>query len=105
LSAAQIIILVVTGINGVTVPIRRAALIDAILSEVIGRTGRDHRKTKLTCAWTRGPQLDACSIAAAFQPGICPKVADEIKPGTTVVITDQPVVRKSKSDSTFFALN
>ena len=40
-----------------------------------------------------------------FNPEFAQKVADEIKPGTTVVITDQPVVRKPKSDSTFFAVD
>jgi hypothetical protein len=38
-----------------------------------------------------------------FNPEFAQKVADEIKPGTTVLITDEPVVRKPKSDSTFFA--
>ena len=40
-----------------------------------------------------------------FNTEFAQKLADEIRPGTTVVITDQPVVRKPKSDSTFFALN
>jgi glucan phosphorylase len=31
------------------------------------------------------------------------KVVDEMKPGTTVVVTDQPVVRKPVADSTYFA--
>jgi hypothetical protein len=29
--------------------------------------------------------------------------ADEIKPGTTVIVSDQPVVRNPISDSTYFA--
>jgi hypothetical protein len=40
-----------------------------------------------------------------FNPEFGQTVADEIRPGTTVVNTDQPVVRKPKSDSTFFAVN
>jgi hypothetical protein len=28
-----------------------------------------------------------------------------MKPGTTVIVTDQPVVRKPTSDSTYFAAN
>ena len=40
-----------------------------------------------------------------FNPEFGQTVADEIQPGTTVVITDQPVVQKPKSDSTFFAVN
>jgi hypothetical protein len=30
-------------------------------------------------------------------------VADEIAPGTTVIVTDAPVVRKPVVDSTYFA--
>jgi len=40
-----------------------------------------------------------------FNTEFAQKLADEIKTGTTVVVTDHPVVRKPKSDSTFFALN
>jgi len=32
-------------------------------------------------------------------------VADEITPGTTVIVTDTPVVRKPVVDSTYFASN
>ena len=51
--------------------------------------------------------VDAEQLASQlrFNPEFAQKVADEIKPGTTVVITDQPVVRKPKSDSTFFVVN
>jgi len=49
--------------------------------------------------------IDAEQLASRlrFNPEFAQKVADEIKPGTTVVVTDQPVVRKPKSDSTYFA--
>jgi hypothetical protein len=51
--------------------------------------------------------FDAEQLASQlrFNPEFGQTVADEIQPGTTVVITDQPVVRKPKSDSTFFAVN
>ena len=60
--------------------------------------------------WMRvdsGWPVDAEQLASRlrFNPELGKKVADEIQPGTTVVITDQPVVRKPKSDSTFFAVN
>ena len=32
-------------------------------------------------------------VAPARQPGVCDKVYDTLEPGTTVIITDQPVVR------------
>jgi hypothetical protein len=32
-------------------------------------------------------------------------LANEMKPGTTVIVTDYPVVRKPVADSTYFAAN
>jgi hypothetical protein len=40
-----------------------------------------------------------------FSPEFATKLADEIKPGTTVIVTDQPVVRNQIPDSTYFAAN
>ena len=56
---------------------------------------------------SEGWPVDAEQLASQlrFNPEFAQKVADEIQPGTTVVITDQPVVREPKSDSTFFAVN
>ncbi|PYK21559.1 MAG: L,D-transpeptidase, partial [Verrucomicrobia bacterium] len=38
-----------------------------------------------------------------FNTDFAQKLADEIKPGTTVIVTDQPAVRNSIPDSTYFA--
>ena len=38
-----------------------------------------------------------------FSPEFAHKVADEIAPGTTVIVTDAPAVRKPVVDSTYFA--
>jgi precorrin isomerase len=38
-----------------------------------------------------------------FNPEFAQKLADEIKPGTTVIVTDQPVVRNAVAESTYFA--
>jgi hypothetical protein len=56
---------------------------------------------------SEGWPVDAEQLASRlrFKPEFGQTVADEIQPGTTVVITDQPVVRKPKSDSTFLAVN
>jgi L,D-transpeptidase catalytic domain len=56
---------------------------------------------------SQGRPVDAEQLASRlrFNPEFGQKVADEIQPGTTVVVTDQPVVRKPKSDSTYFAAN
>jgi hypothetical protein len=40
-----------------------------------------------------------------FSPEFAQKVADEITPGTTVIVTDAPAVRKPVVDSTYFASN
>ena len=55
---------------------------------------------------SEGWPVDAEQLASQlrFNPEFAQKVVDEIKPGTTVVITDQPVVQKPKSDPTFFAV-
>jgi hypothetical protein len=56
---------------------------------------------------SQGRPVDAEQLASRlrFNPEFGQKVADEIQPGTTVVVTDQPAVRKPKSDSTYFAAN
>jgi len=65
--------------------------------------GREARR------WMRvtseGRAVDAESIASRirFNTEFAQKLADEIKPGTTVIITDQQVVRKPVADSTYFA--
>jgi hypothetical protein len=38
-----------------------------------------------------------------FNPEFANQVANEIAPGTTVILTDAPVVRKPVVDSTYFA--
>jgi hypothetical protein len=40
-----------------------------------------------------------------FSPEFAHKVANEIAPGTTVIVTDAPAVRKPVVDSTYFASN
>src|SRR5246127_5686176 len=52
-----------------------------------------------------GRPVDAEQLASRvrFNTEFAQKLADEIRPGTTVIVTDQPVVRKSIPDSTYFA--
>jgi hypothetical protein len=54
-----------------------------------------------------GRAMEADDIASRLRlsPEFANKVADAMKPGTTVIVTDQPVVRKPTSDSTYFAAN
>ena len=52
-----------------------------------------------------GRAVDAEDLASRirFNTDFAHKLADEIKPGTTVIVTDQPAVRNSIPDSTYFA--
>ena len=52
-----------------------------------------------------GRAVDAETLASRlrFSPEFAHKVADEIAPGATVIVTDAPVVRKPVLDSTYFA--
>jgi L,D-transpeptidase catalytic domain len=55
----------------------------------------------------KGGDVDAETLASRlqFSAEFAHKVADEIAPGTTVIVTDAPVVRKPVVDSTYFASN
>jgi hypothetical protein len=55
----------------------------------------------------KGRDVDAQKLASRlrFSAEFAQKVADEIAPGTTVIVTDAPVVRKPVVDSTYFASN
>ena len=78
-----------------------------------GTTGKPSRFTPAheEARWMRvtseGKAVDADTLASRlhFSPDFADKLANELRPGTTVIVTDQPVVRKPKSDSTYFAAN
>jgi hypothetical protein len=67
--------------------------------------GREARRWMRVTSQGRAVEAEKLASQLHFSPEFGQKVADEIKPGTTVIVTDQPVVRKPKSDSTFFAVN
>src|SRR6516162_7183994 len=54
---------------------------------------------------SEGRPVEAAEIASRirFNTEFAQKLADELKPGTTVIVTDQPVVRNPIPDSTYFA--
>ena len=65
--------------------------------------GREARRwMRVTSA---GKPVEAEQLASRihFNPEFAQKLADEIKPGTTVIVTDQPVVRQPTASSTYFA--
>ncbi len=76
-----------------------------------GTTGKPSRFTPKheEARWMRvtseGKPVDPDTLASRlrFSPDFADKLANELKPGTTVIVTDYPVVRKPKSDSALFA--
>src|SRR2546430_7886812 len=78
-----------------------------------GTTGKPSRFTPKheEARWMRvtseGRPVDAEALASRlrFSPDFADKLANEMKPGTTVIVTDYPVVRKPITDSTVFAVN
>jgi hypothetical protein len=76
-----------------------------------GTTGKPSRFTPKHegARWMRvtseGKPVDPDTLASRlrFSPDFADKLANELKPGTTVIVTDYPVVRKPKPDSTLFA--
>ena len=99
-------------------PIGRAALEvkgrrlgEHVFTLLEGTTGRPSQLApgREAGRWMRvdgeGRSVDAEKLASRLRlsPAFAQKVADEIAPGTTVIVTDAPVVRKPVVDSTYFA--
>jgi hypothetical protein len=78
-----------------------------------GTTGKPSRFTPKhqEARWMRvtseGRPVDADTLASKlqFSPDFADKLANELKPGTTVIVTDNPVVRKPTARSDVFAAN
>ena len=51
----------------------------------------------------RGVDAEALASRLRLSPEFAHKVADEIAPGTTELVTDAPAVRKPVVDSSYFA--
>lgn len=67
--------------------------------------GREAGKWMRVSSVGRGADAEQLASKIRFNTDFARKLADTIKPGTTVIVTDQPVVRKPVSDSTYFAAN
>jgi hypothetical protein len=65
--------------------------------------GREARRWMRVTSEGRGVEADELASRLRFNQEFATKLADEIAPGTTVIVTDQPVVRKPTADSTYFA--
>src|SRR3954454_12403275 len=76
-----------------------------------GTTGKpsrftpNHEEARWMRVTSEGKPVDADSLASRlnFSPDFADKLANELKPGTTVIITDYPVVRKPVADTKYFA--
>ncbi len=67
--------------------------------------GREARRWMRVTSEGRPVEAEQLASRIHFNPEFAQKLADEIKPGTTVIVTDQPVVRKPTADPTYFAVN
>jgi lipoprotein-anchoring transpeptidase ErfK/SrfK len=65
--------------------------------------GREAGKWMRVTSQGRAVEADDIASRIRFNREFAQKLADEIKPGTTVIVTDQPVVRNPTADSTYFA--
>src|SRR5438477_4227352 len=91
----------------------RGSLGNHIFTLLEGSTGKPSQRApgREARRWLRvtseGRPVEAEQLASRihFNPEFAQKLADEIKPGTTVIVTDQPVVRKPTADPTYFAAN
>ncbi len=89
----------------------REKLGNHVFTMLEGTTGKPSRFTPKheEARWMRvtseGRPVDADTLASRlrFSPDFADKLANEMKPGTTVIVTDYPVVRNPKADSTYFA--
>ena len=91
----------------------RGGLGNSVFTLLEGSTGKPsqlapgHEARKWMRVTSKGQAIESDEIASRirFNTEFAQKLADEIKPGTTVVVTDQPVVRNPTADSTYFATN
>ena len=65
--------------------------------------GRETRRWMRVTGEGRPVEADEIASRIRFNTEFAQKLADELKPGTTVIVTDQPVVRNPTADSTYFA--
>ena len=91
----------------------RGKLGNHVFTMLEGTTGKTSRFTPAheEARWMRvtgeGRSVDADSLASRihFSPDLADKMANELKPGTTVIVTDFTAVRKQVVQSDVFATN
>jgi L,D-transpeptidase catalytic domain len=65
--------------------------------------GREAGRWMRVSSGGRPVEAEQLASRIRFNTEFAQKLADEIKPGTTVIVTDHPVVRNPVADSTYFA--
>jgi hypothetical protein len=91
----------------------REKLGNHVFTMLEGTTGRpsrftpNHQEARWMRVTSEGKPVDPDNLASRlrFSSEFADKLAPELKPGTTVIVTDQQVVRKPVSQSDVFALN
>jgi hypothetical protein len=81
-----------------------------MLEGTTGKTSRftpNHEEARWLRVTSEGRAVDADSLGSRlrFSPDFADKLANELKPGTTVIVTDYTVVRKKVAQSDVFATN
>jgi hypothetical protein len=81
-----------------------------MLEGTTGKTSRftpAHEEARWMRVTSEGRGVDADTLASRlhFSPDFADKLANELKPGTTVIVTDFTVVRKQVVQSDVFATN
>jgi hypothetical protein len=66
--------------------------------------GREGRKWMRVASEGRGSNADSIAARLHMNPEFATKLYDTIAPGTTVIITDQPVVRKANQAASVFGI-
>jgi hypothetical protein len=97
------------GAKGIT---GRAKLGSHVFTMLEGTTGRpsrftpNHEEARWMRVTSEGRAVDPDSLASRlhFSSAFADKLAPELKPGTTVIVTDQQVVRKPVTQSDVFAV-
>jgi lipoprotein-anchoring transpeptidase ErfK/SrfK len=67
-------------------------------SDLLSRLVPGRQAPRWMCVTSKGPRVDAEAVKARLRlnPEFAGKVYDELAPGTTVIVTDQPVARSRK---------
>src|SRR5258705_1946479 len=89
----------------------REKLGDHVFTMLEGTTGKPsqftpkHEEARWMRVTSEGKPVDTDTLASRlhFSPDFADKLANELKPGTTVIVTEYPVIRKPFADNKYFS--